>query len=122
VVAVQRAVRDAVRGGALSSCHDLAEGGLLVALAECCLAGGMGAAVDLGPSTDPWTALFGEGPGGFLVSGPREALEALDPRLGARVIGSTGGDTLAVAIAAGPVTCSLAELRAAHAALGALFP
>ena len=37
-----------VRAGALRSAHDVAEGGLAVALAECCLAGGVGARVDLG--------------------------------------------------------------------------
>ena len=34
------AVREAVRSGALRSAHDIAEGGLAVALAECCIAGG----------------------------------------------------------------------------------
>ena len=44
--ALHAAVRQAVRSGALRSAHDVAEGGLAVALAECCLAGGLGAAVD----------------------------------------------------------------------------
>ena len=38
--AAQEAIRDAVRAGALSSAHDVAEGGFLVAVAESCLAGG----------------------------------------------------------------------------------
>ena len=122
IVAVQRAVRDAVRAGDLSSCHDVAEGGVLVALAECCLSGGLGATVDLGPAPDPWTALFGEGPGAFVVSGPQAALEALDARLAARVIGRTGGDELSVAIAGEPILLFLDELRAAHAGLAPLFP
>ena len=42
VLATQAAVRDAVRSGALASAHDIAEGGLAVALAECCLAGRAG--------------------------------------------------------------------------------
>ena len=75
--AVIEAVRDAVRAGALSSCHDVAEGGLLVAVAECCLAGGLGATLDLGPSDEPWCRLFGERPAGFVLSGPRDVLEAL---------------------------------------------
>ena len=45
--AAQAAVREAVRAGSLSSAHDIAEGGLAVALAECCLAGGLGARVVL---------------------------------------------------------------------------
>ena len=48
------AVRDAVRAGALSSAHDIAEGGLAVALAECCLGGGLGAQVEL--AKDLWEA------------------------------------------------------------------
>ena len=35
-----------VRSGALRSAHDVAEGGVAVALAECCIAGGVGARVD----------------------------------------------------------------------------
>ena len=42
VRAAQEAIRDAVRDGSLSSAHDVAEGGLLVAVAECCLAGDVG--------------------------------------------------------------------------------
>src|SRR5205823_2247924 len=69
-------VRDAVRSGALSSAHDIAEGGLAVALAECCAAGGLGANVALDEADDPLRELFGEGPGGFVVSGPRELVVA----------------------------------------------
>src|SRR6185437_12085287 len=42
-------VREAVRGGAVSSAHDISEGGLACALAECCIAGGIGAHVDVAP-------------------------------------------------------------------------
>jgi len=45
------AVRDAVRSRALHSAHDVAEGGLAVALAECCVAGGIGARVRLPEGT-----------------------------------------------------------------------
>src|SRR5271168_5045422 len=73
VRAAQLAIRDAVRAGSLASAHDIAEGGLAIALAECCLAGGIGAEVELGevfrgPIPRP-AVLFGEGPGGFVVSG-----------------------------------------------------
>ena len=97
VRAAQVAVRDAVRAGSLSSAHDIAEGGLAVALAECCLAGGCGASVRAGPRRRrSEQALFGEGPGGFLLSGPREALRGA--RRGARavrVIGTVGGARIA---------------------------
>ncbi len=47
----------AVRG--VPSAHDVAEGGVACALAECCVAGGLGASVRLPPGLDP----FGEAPG-----------------------------------------------------------
>ena len=74
VIEAQAAIRWAVREGVLSSAHDIAEGGFAIAVAECCLAGGIGAALDLGPSDDIWTHLFGEGPGGFVVSGHPSAV------------------------------------------------
>ena len=56
-----------MRSGALRSAHDVAEGGLAVALAECAIASGLGAVVTgLGGEDE----LFGEGPGAFVVSGP----------------------------------------------------
>ena len=75
--ALHAAVRQAVRAGALRSVHDVAEGGLAVALAEACLAGGLGATVDLSPLRPAGEALlFGEGPGAFVVSGPEQSLRA----------------------------------------------
>jgi phosphoribosylformylglycinamidine synthase subunit PurL len=119
---VLEAVRGAVRAGALSSCHDVAEGGLLVALAECCLAGGLGAALDLESSEEPWSELFGERPVGFLVSGPRDALDALGQAVPLDVFGTVGGDALELTIAGETSRWALAELREAHGALGRFFP
>ena len=42
------ALRAAVRAGRLATAHDISEGGLACALAECCVEGGIGARVDLG--------------------------------------------------------------------------
>ena len=125
--------------GALASAHDIAEGGLAVALAECCLAGGIGARVELGdglweamslaapprrpgsPLASRMTALFGEGAGGFVVSGRADALRELAARaseLGPGVpvvaIGSVGGDALAIVDA---LTITLTDLGEAHASL-----
>jgi phosphoribosylformylglycinamidine synthase subunit PurL len=150
VASAQAAIRDAVRAGALSSAHDLAEGGLAVALAECCLAGGIGATVELGedlwqaislPSADSGSsapaservaaALFGEGPGGFLISGPAQGVGSLGKRTQVRRIGNVGGEELRIEIAGGSgpggalgaaIAVGLAELGEAHARLGELFP
>jgi phosphoribosylformylglycinamidine synthase subunit PurL len=125
VAAVRRAleaIRDAVRSGALTSCHDIAEGGLLVAVAECCLAGGIGATLDVGAPDDPRTRLFGEGPGGFVVSGPREALEELGRSISVTILGEVGGEALSVAAGGASLSLALEELRLAHSDLERLFP
>jgi phosphoribosylformylglycinamidine synthase len=57
--------------GLLDSAHDLAEGGLAQALAECCLPGYAGAQVSLPENVDPFVALFSESTGRVLVSVPR---------------------------------------------------
>jgi phosphoribosylformylglycinamidine synthase len=147
VRAAQVAVREAVRSGLLASAHDVAEGGLAVALAECCLAGEIGADVLLGddfweamgpaapgqgssaPASTLLTALFGEGSGGFLVSGDRDGLRRLGEGVPLRLIGTVGGDELRIEIApssdAAPasaaISVALAELAAAHAGLQELF-
>jgi phosphoribosylformylglycinamidine synthase II len=132
VLAAQAAVREAVRAGALSSAHDIAEGGLAVALAECCLAGAVGANVSLdaqAPSreheydpSDTLTRLFGEGPGGFVVSGPGEALAELAERAPLRMLGTVEGNGLTISTDAGTLSATLAELAEAHGALAELFP
>jgi phosphoribosylformylglycinamidine synthase subunit PurL len=121
--AAQRAVLEAVREGTLKSAHDIAEGGLAVALAECCLAGSTGADVDLGaiPADRLESALFGEGPGGFLLSGERQALEPLVQTIELRIIGSVGGAALQIAHGGEPIELSLHELTEAHGSLRAFF-
>jgi phosphoribosylformylglycinamidine synthase len=116
VRAAQEAVRDAVRAGEISSAHDIAEGGLVVAVAECCLAGEIGATLELGDSAESLTDLFGEAPGGFVVSGPRAVLEGLG-----RIVGAVGGDALEVTIAGSTFGATLDELEAAHAGLAPAF-
>jgi len=46
--ALQEVVRQAISAGLLRSAHDVSDGGLAVAAAECCLAGRLGARLDLG--------------------------------------------------------------------------
>ncbi len=129
VRAAQAAVREAVRSGELSSAHDIAEGGLAVALAESCLAGAIGAQVrldDVGQGSSPLELLFGEGPGGFLVSGPERALQALAAAASAagvrvRPIGAVGGEQLRIDGPGAPVAVALTDLADAHGALAELF-
>jgi phosphoribosylformylglycinamidine synthase subunit PurL len=137
VRAAQRAIREAVRAGALASAHDIAEGGLGVALAECCVAGRLGAYIEL---PHDWsgeraagagraaplrgrinTALFGEGSGGFLLSGAEPVLLELATAVPVRMIGAVGGDTLTIAITDERLTVTLAELAQARRRLEELF-
>ncbi|HEX5714252.1 MAG TPA: phosphoribosylformylglycinamidine synthase subunit PurL [Solirubrobacterales bacterium] len=97
VAAACATVREAVRAGRLACAHDVSDGGFAVALAECAIGAGLGARVDLQPLRDrgcsPEEALFGEGSGGFLVSGERAELDAL----GAVYLGEVGGTTIEIA-------------------------
>jgi phosphoribosylformylglycinamidine synthase len=141
VGAVQAAIRDAVRTGALQSAHDIAEGGLAVALAECCLAGKLGAETNLGKdfwettwpvapghgsvapvSTRVTAALFGEGSGGFVVSGLDAALRELSGHAKVRRIGTVGGDALRIEVGGQTLAATLADLVEAHSALEIFFP
>jgi phosphoribosylformylglycinamidine (FGAM) synthase-like enzyme len=133
-VAALAAVRDAIRSGMLSSAHDVAEGGVAVALAECAIAGQLGAAVTLGdgyweaagpagedrapgwPEGSPDAALFGEAPGGILVSGPEAGLRALAEHTHVRLIGRVGGARLTIAVDGQElIDAAVSELGAAHA-------
>ncbi len=98
----QAAVRDGIRSAALTNAHDIAEGGLAVAVAECCIAGGIGARIRVPEELE----IFGEAPGqGFVVSGDARALAGL------RIIGRVGGSELQVE---GRLKLPVSALRAAR--------
>lgn len=83
--ALQRACRQLVREGVVTSAHDCSDGGLAVALAECCIAGGNGAVCGEGEyagafagAAGRWdAALFGEAQSRIVVSLPAEKMAAL---------------------------------------------
>jgi phosphoribosylformylglycinamidine synthase len=109
IAAAHACVRAAVREGSLTSAHDVAEGGLAVALAESAIAGGVGATVALPDDLDP----FGEAPGrAFVVSGPAEAVERLAAGASVPVsmLGAVGGSTLRIE---GLVEVAVSDLAAA---------
>ncbi len=66
---VQATIREVVRERGVESAHDLGEGGLAVALAECCFGeANIGADVTLNSPLRPELLLFHEGPSRILVS------------------------------------------------------
>jgi phosphoribosylformylglycinamidine synthase len=101
---MHEAVRAAIRSGDVRSAHDLAEGGVLVALAECTISGAkqIGATVKLDAPTVRLDALlFGESQSRALLTTRSEKADdvlALFQRLGvpAQKIGAVGGDQLTV--------------------------
>ncbi len=117
----QAAVRDAVREGLIGSAHDIAEGGIAVALAECALAGSIGAAVTIDGGDDPWQACFGEAPGGFICCGHPTALAQLAERCSVTPLGQVGGDSLRLDLGSQTLELSLEQLRESHRALEAMF-
>jgi len=97
-------VREGVRSGAFHSAHDIAEGGLAVAVAECCIAGGIGARIEI----PGYLRLFGEAPGqGFIVSGAEDQLADF------QIIGRVGGTDLEIA---GKMKLAVSELDAVREA------
>jgi phosphoribosylformylglycinamidine synthase subunit PurL len=118
-LAQERATGDAVRGlistGWVTTCHDLSDGGLAIALTEMAMAGGIGVIINTGADASaPW--LFGEDQGRYLISCSAEkASEILSELqaagLTARQIGLTGGDAISFA---GGASVPLKTLRDLH--------
>jgi phosphoribosylformylglycinamidine synthase len=112
--AVQRAVRDCVRQGAVRAAHDCSEGGLAVALAEMCFVRDLGCRVRFPPSSlRPDALLFGEDASRILVSyapAQAERVKAICAAAGVpcEEIGEVGGAKL---ILEGLLDAPLAELR-----------
>ncbi|GAA2215500.1 phosphoribosylformylglycinamidine synthase subunit PurL [Nonomuraea monospora] len=113
---------EAAKRGLLEGSHDLSDGGLAIALAEACLARGVGAEVEL--TGDAFTDLFSESAARALVVVRAEAYEEFASLCGRHDVpcyglGVTGGESLVVK---GAFEISVEELRGAHtAALPALF-
>ena len=112
-----RLVRALIREGKVSAVHDVADGGLLVTIAEMALAGAIG--VELFPyegKLPAYAVWFGEDQGRYVLSvDPMRAEEVLDRArllaLPARIVARTGGDAIGLK---GEPPLPLADLRAAH--------
>ncbi|MEW6321582.1 MAG: phosphoribosylformylglycinamidine synthase subunit PurL [Acidobacteriota bacterium] len=106
--ALQALVVALIREGLVESAHDCSEGGLAVALAECCFdARGLGVEADVAaPAGEfgalaPYAALFGESASRIVVStGQGEAVvdRARSSGVPAAIIGRTGGDRIRLAV------------------------
>ncbi len=108
----------AAQSGLLRSAHDCSDGGMLVALAECCLLGGIGVRC---PALQPEAplrldaAFFGESPGRFIVSAASRAMPELQTlarrhHVEISLLGMAGGQVLEFE---GQLRLPLAEIRQA---------
>jgi phosphoribosylformylglycinamidine (FGAM) synthase-like enzyme len=109
-------VRELVLSGTARAAHDLSDGGLAVALAEMCLAGGIGARVDRLPDGPVPAKLFGEDQARYLIAVAPARFEEIAVLAEARnvpalLLGFTAGDAL---ILPGEAPILLSELRTAH--------
>ena len=114
---LQRMLRDGIGAGLIKSAHDCAEGGLAVALAECCIASGVvGGALTAAPPASLGAAvtvpagalradvaLFGEGPTRVVVScaaGNGGALRAAAAPAGLplELLGTVAGERLRIKV------------------------
>ena len=99
---VQKFIRDASSKGLISSAHDVSEGGLIVAIAESCVIGDIGAALneDLSEIGSLDACLFAEAPARIVVSVSKtlsnefESL-ALNSQIPVSSLGVVSGDNIA---------------------------
>ncbi len=113
--AVQETVLAAIDAGIARSAHDCSEGGLAIALAECCIAGGLGADIHLDDDLPAYASLFSETQSRIVVTVSPEDAEklvelALAHEIPYSVIGTVGGDKLSVEDEVG---VTLAQMREA---------
>jgi len=103
---VQSMCLAAVEQGLATSAHDCSDGGLAVALAECCIWGGVGAHVRL---PDEWShlridsRLFGESPSRIIISASSANAAKIEQMAKAEgvpvyVLGEVGGETLTIEV------------------------
>ena len=104
-LAVQTACLKAADAGLLSSAHDCADGGLVVAIAECCFSSlnraPVGATIDLTGEYDVATRLFSETPSRIIISFDQSArgeIEEIAKTAGCSMtlLGSVGSNRLLV--------------------------
>lgn len=105
-------VRALIDAGLISSCHDVSDGGLLVAVAEMSMASGIGVSIEQDGDTAFW---FGEDQGRYVIA--TKSSEAVIEKAKAYGIplgnlGRTGGTEVKL----GGESVSVADLRRAHEA------
>jgi phosphoribosylformylglycinamidine synthase subunit PurL len=108
-------VRTHILNRTIRACHDVSDGGILVAVAEMAMASGIGARLSTHPRDIPGHAFwFGEDQGRYIVAVPDHAVftrVAESAGIQAVRLGTSGGQDLTLPDGG---TISIAALRAAH--------
>jgi len=114
-------VLDCIRKGLVNACHDCSKGGLGVALAEMCIAGGKGVSLDLKPiSSDNLrddALLFSESNSRFIIGTekPEQVLATLRiHNVPASVVGTVRGNSVDLGLRHGRLRGDLNTIRAAY--------
>lgn len=116
-------IRETVRAGSIRTVHDVSDGGIATAISELAIAAGVGCRVSLLPviaqhSCDPEDALFGEGPGGFIIAGREAEIEHLGGRdVKVEILGTVGGDLIEISAGGQSAKVSLIEAAASFESL-----
>jgi len=116
----QIAVLDCIRKGLVDACHDCSKGGLGVALAEMCVAGSRGVAVEIRPIGNELRddeLLFSESNSRFILSTdrPDKVLEILsEKRVPAALVGTVRGVSLDVKLPHGHLQIEFGAAQSAY--------
>ena len=116
-------VRDAVRGGGVRTATDVSDGGITTALAELAIVSGVGFEANLGPvlvrrECSDEDALFGEGPGGFILAGDKAELERLGGQgVDFELIGEVTGNAIGITAGGARIEILVEEAEAAFDSL-----
>jgi phosphoribosylformylglycinamidine synthase len=118
-------IRDTVRSGTITCVKDVSDGGIATTLAELVIGSGIGCRAHLVPvmaqqNCSAEDAMFGEGPGGFIVAGDEAAIEHLGGH-GVRVelLGRAGGDLIDIDAGEESLRILVSEARASFESLAA---
>ncbi len=108
-------VRQSIRGGAVTACHDISDGGLAAALAEMALTSGLGCRIDL-PSGAPHVPLFAEDQARYVITCRPEKAGGLlgDAKKAGVAAERIGTVEPAGLIVLGQASISLDELKRVH--------
>jgi phosphoribosylformylglycinamidine synthase subunit PurL len=106
-VAVQRVCLQAGESGLLNSAHDTSDGGLAVALAECCFSSlnrpAIGAKIELQTELTKTSLLFGESPSRIIISFAKSSLAqiealAMSENCPITILGQVAGEQLTIEV------------------------